>query len=134
MVFFLKLVQILDILLSKSFTDATINLVETLIQQHHEFYVNFFKLKLKPKHHLMLHYARIIRHSGPPINFWCMRAEGKHKELKSYAKNTTSRVNLPYSIMMKLQLTFSSRVHAQRGFIDTYDVGTLHYRKIIFQF
>lgn len=124
-IFFLKLVQIIDILLSKSFTVDKINLLESIIKQHHEFYVNFFELKLKPKHHLMLHYPRIIRHSGPPINFWSMRGEGKHKELKSYAKNITSRVNLPYSIMIKLQFKFSSRVHAQRGLIDAYDVGTL---------
>lgn len=123
--FLLKLIQIIDIIESKSFNEEKLRLLQTLITEHHIFYVNFFKLNLKPKHHLMLHYPMIIRQSGPLINIWCMRAEGKHKELKAYSNSITSRVNLPYSIMMKQQLKFSYRLHSQRGFLNKIEIGPI---------
>lgn len=60
---------------------------------------------LKPKHHLMLHYPRIMRTVGPLRSLWSMRFEGKHRPLKQYAHAITSRVNLSYSIAVKQQLT-----------------------------
>lgn len=113
--FFITLVQIIDILTKTFCTDDDLNKLSTLITSHHSFYVSFFKDSLKPKHHHMLHYPNIIRQIGPLTNIWCMRLEGKHKELKNYAKCITSRVNLPKSIMIKQQLKFSKRVVCGTG-------------------
>jgi len=49
-------------------------------------YTHFFNDTLKPKHHFLIHYPSIIEQSGPPRNYWCFRFEGKHKELKIYAR------------------------------------------------
>lgn len=121
--FFLKLVQILDILTSKSFSEPKINLLSSLIKDHHSFYTNFFKVNLKPKHHHMVHYPMIIKHSGPLVNIWCMRTEGKHKELKAYSNAITSRINLPFSIMMKQQFILANRKFSNRGFFDKIEFG-----------
>lgn len=123
--FLLKLIQIIDIAESKSFNEEKIILLKSLIEDHHKFYVNFFKLNLKPKHHLMLHFPLIIKQSGPLINLWCMRGEAKHKECKSYSNNITCRVNLPYSILMKQQLKLAQRIRTGRGFSSKIEIGPI---------
>lgn len=76
--FLLKLIQIIDIIELKTFDEETLLLLNALVKEHHQFYTKTFKLKLKPKHHLMVHFSMIIKKSGPLVNMWCMRAEGKH--------------------------------------------------------
>lgn len=63
----------------------------------------------------MLHYPHIIRQIGPLSQVWCMRLEGKHRELKRYSNTTTSRKNLPLSLLIKQQLQFSARIVSKHG-------------------
>lgn len=46
------------------------------------------------------------------------RFEGKHKEMKNYAKNTNSRLNLPFSIGKKTQYSFALRLLEGDGLED----------------
>lgn len=114
--FFVKLITILDIITASSVSENDITLLKTLIKSHHSFYVSFFKQSLKPKYHYMIHYPRIIKDIGPLSQIWCMRHEGKHKELKRYSNCITSRMNLPLSLMKKQQLKLSYRFVSNRGF------------------
>jgi hypothetical protein len=107
--FFLDLLKILDIVMSGSVIESDLIYLDSLIFAHHNFYVNFFKEELKFKHHNMIHYSTVIRKIGPLKKIWCIRLEGKHKELKSYGKNITSRKNLALSITIKEQLKLSNR-------------------------
>jgi len=79
-----------------------------LIKEHNENYVLLFKDSLKPKHYFLVHYPSIIRQSGHSRHFWCFRFEVKHRELKSYARVTSSRKNITLSISKKCQLKFSN--------------------------
>lgn len=54
-----------------------------------------------------------------------MRLEGKHKELKTYAKCITSRVNLAKSIMIKQQLKLSKRVVCGTGLERKVEFGPI---------
>lgn len=45
--------------------------------------------------------------SGAPRNFWSFRFESKHRQFKTYARSTMSRVNICFSISIKYQLQFS---------------------------
>lgn len=92
--------------------------LKSLIKAHHKFYVSFFK-QLKPKHHFMVHYPNLILKIGPISQVWCMRLEGKHRELKRYSNSTTSRKNLPLSLLLKQQLKFSARVVCEHGIEHT---------------
>lgn len=47
-----------------------------------------------------------------------IRFEGKHKAMKSYAKNINSRLNLPYSIAKKTQFNFAHRLLQGEGLDD----------------
>lgn len=105
--FFLNLLQIIDILLSYSISEQKIINLKNLIQNHNRQYVLLFHDSLKPKHHILIHYLTIIRQSGPPRHFWCFRFEAKHKELKSYAHATSSRKNITYTLGKKMQMKFA---------------------------
>lgn len=101
---YILLRKILLITLQDSVTDSTADLLENLINEHHMLYIDLFDETLKPKHHLMLHYPRIMKIVGPLRSLWSMRFEAKHRPLKQYARTITSRVNLCYSIAVKQQL------------------------------
>eukprot|EP00102_Acyrthosiphon_pisum_P013497 XP_008183097.1 PREDICTED: uncharacterized protein LOC103309442 [Acyrthosiphon pisum] len=107
---FLILLQIIDILLSYTFTDNAISHLKQLISQHNSMYVTLFNDSLKPKHHFLVHYPTIIKHSGPPRHYWCFRYEAKHKELKMYARVTTSRKNITLTLAKKYQLKFAQNL------------------------
>ncbi|XP_008188545.1 uncharacterized protein LOC103310882, partial [Acyrthosiphon pisum] len=106
--FFTNFLKIIDVLLSHTFTENGIVLLQHLIKEHNENYVLLFNDSLKPKHHFLVHYPSIIRQSGPPRHFWCFRFEAKHREIKTYARVTSSRKNITLSISKKCQLKFSN--------------------------
>lgn len=80
--FYLIVRQLLDLLLSTGFQKDCINLLRTLIEEHNRTFINLFKKPLKPKAHNLVHYPEIITASGPPVHFWTMRQESKHRESK----------------------------------------------------
>lgn len=106
--FYLHLLKIIDILLSYSFNENTILLLKRLIKEHNENYIQLFNDTSKPKHHFLIHYPSIIKQSGPPRHFWCFRFEGKHKELKTYARVTSSRKNITLTLAKKFKFKFSN--------------------------
>lgn len=101
---FILLRKILSITLQHSVTDSTEDLLENLINEHHMLYIDLFGETLKPKHHLMLHYPRIMKIVGPLRSLWSMRFEAKHRPLKQYARAISSRINVCNSIAIKQQL------------------------------
>lgn len=109
--FLLMLLELFDYVFKTEFSDSNISYLRKLIKKHHEEYLKLFKTKLTPKHHIITHYPTIIKKLGPLKALWTMRCEGKHKELKSYAKIITSRKNIALSIAKKLQFSFSQNCY-----------------------
>jgi len=105
--FFLILLKIVDILLSYTFNADAISYLKQLISKHNNQYNLLFNDTLKPKHHFLVHYPTVIEYSGPPRLYWCFRFEGKHKEMKMYARSTTSRKNITLTLANKFQLKFA---------------------------
>jgi len=105
--FFLILLKIVDILLSYTFNADAISYLKQLISKHNNQYNLLFNDTLKPKHHFLIHYPTVIEYSGPPRLYWCFRFEGKHKEMKMYARSTTSRKNITLTLANKFQLKFA---------------------------
>lgn len=100
--FFLNLQRLVDICLKSNFNDFDIQELESVIAKHHKEYCAIFAQHLKPKAHFLTHYPTIIKRAGPLKLLWSMRNEGKHKELKKYASSISSRVNLCYSLSVKV--------------------------------
>jgi len=95
------------LLLVYSFTEDKVLQLQRLIKINNDSYVKLFNDTLKPKHHLQVHYPTVIRQSGPPRQFLCFRFEGKHKEMKTYARVTSSRKNITLTYAKKFQLKYS---------------------------
>jgi len=105
---YILLRKIISITLQYSINESTADLLENLINEHHMLYINLFGETLKPKHHLMLHYPRVMKIVGPLRCLWSMRFEAKHRPLKQYARAISSRRNVCYSIAIKQQIMLSN--------------------------
>lgn len=120
---FILIHKILDILLSRSITESTLDYLTILIKEHHLLYQKTFNDNLKPKFHFLLHYPRIISTIGPVRSVWCMKYEAYHKVLKSSASVVTSRKNVILTLAIKQQLSFAHRIIINKGFCE----GVLNY-------
>lgn len=137
--FFLLLRNIIEIVLANSLSSGDIDLLESLIREHHETYQLLYNKTLIPKHHHMIHYPNIIRAVGPIRHLWSMRGESKHKILKRVASSTTSRVNICSTMAIRHQLSFSNMLlknigletTIERGKIVSMNIQTLSYHDMI---
>lgn len=124
--FYLKLLEITEILIADSITEPLSRFLENLIQEHHESYISIFNTHLKPKHHFMLHYREIINKIGPLSSTSSIRYEAKHKQLKDIAKNINNHINLPYTLASRLQLKVAHRMMSEVGTEDNVEIGKLY--------
>lgn len=118
---YILLHQILRILLDTIYSTERLGYLTVLIQEHRELYCELFKIPLKPKHHLLLHYPDLIAKIGPLRYLWSMRFEGFHQILKSTANSVTSRKNILLTLSKKQQLRFSFQILSKKGFINNVD-------------
>lgn len=106
---YIKLREIFDILSSKIIHNNSFELLNTLVQEHHELYLQCFpEDHLKPKHHNMVHYPRICTFAGPLDLISSMRFESFHKKFKNVIATTTSRKNLLTTFAKKLEYQFAN--------------------------
>lgn len=92
---YIVLRQILTILLSKTVHRRAYQLLSTLVIEHHELYLQCFPYdSLKPKHHFMVHYPKIMQMIGTIIQISSIRFESYHKKFKNVANVITCRINL----------------------------------------
>lgn len=123
--FYLKLLDITNIVCSKSIARPAIDMLDVLITEHHQLYISAFQQNLKPKHHFMVHYKRVLLATGPLSLLSCMRFEAKHRDFKNIAKNITSRVNLPHSLAIRIQENATFRFISKRGLQDDIQCGKI---------
>lgn len=100
-----SLLQILEMVFSTDINNSDLNRLELEIECHTKFIVNVIKKDLIPKHHLLLHYPRVIRTMGPTAFTSAMRLEAKHQELKAIAQKTNNFVDLNKTIAEKHQIS-----------------------------
>lgn len=72
------LAEIIDIISAPYVRIETVPYLGTLIAEHHELYQRVTGQTLKPKHHFMIHYPRLMTLIGPLIFLWCMRMEWRY--------------------------------------------------------
>lgn len=114
---YIVLTEILDIVTAPNVRRQLTEYFSILIAEHHELYCRLFNRTLKPKHHFMVHYPRIMNLTGPMINTWSMRLEGKHRPvIKRVADNMSCRKNLPLSIAKRYALANCARILSKQVF------------------
>lgn len=101
-------------------------LVEMLVYSHHDVHFasilkdkvteylelldSLFPDSLKPKHHFLLHYLRILSVSGPHVDQWDMRYESKNREGKIISHVAIYRINVCRTIIIKNELKLNHRL------------------------
>lgn len=83
----MELKDIVELAMSHTFTDDTIQYMACKISDHRQLLQEVFpNLRLRPKHHYIEHYPHLIKCFGPLVHLWTMRFEGKHKVFKAVAR------------------------------------------------
>lgn len=121
--FYLSLRKILDIIFAPSYVLGTEDNLKTLIETHHELYLECFRMQLRPKYHYMLHYFYLCLLLGPLLHLSSMRWESKHRELKQIAKATCCRKNLPLTLIKKYLLKLGFMFISGTGFKMNFELG-----------
>lgn len=99
------LLQIMRIIYSRVITENDVKCLEKLIKRHLELIISNFGCALIPKQHILTHYPRVIRKTGPPLNMWSMRYEGKHRFFTDIAHKTNNFINI-YKTLATRHQTF----------------------------
>ncbi|KAJ1521836.1 hypothetical protein ONE63_003471 [Megalurothrips usitatus] len=130
---YILLREIIDILFAPEYSAGTERFLHVLIVEHHSLYMELFLCNLKPKYHFMLHYSTLMLMLGPLVHLSSIRCEAKHRELKQVARATNSRINLPYTVVLKHQLRQCYRFMSGDGLKVEFAVGLtqLVHREII---
>ena len=86
---FLKLQQIIELVCAPQISEAQIAVLNNIVDEYLEDrFCLFPDDRMKPKHHFIKHYARLILEHGPLIRSWTMRYESRH----TYFKQCTRRL------------------------------------------
>jgi len=87
--FLLHLSHLVDLLFAPSFTIGMVMYLKTVISDHLNMFVNLYsdggRVRLRPKHHLLVHFPGIILKCGPLVGMSCMRYELKNAFFKRSA-------------------------------------------------
>ena len=103
--------QIIDIVTSPRIIRSDAKVLKKLIEDHNQLYIDLCGT-LKPKFHILLYYPTILLNNGPLINFWSMRYELKHRQVKAIAQSTNSNKNLLITIANKQLLKMCQMIHS----------------------
>lgn len=106
--------QIIEIVCSQVINSSTHIVLQVLIKEYLSDLQEVFPNCLKPKHHILLHYPRIMSIAGPLWNISSMRSEGKHQPMKKTARSSISRVNICKTLAVKHQLMLNYKFSAQK--------------------
>lgn len=123
--FYLIVREIVEIMTSPVIDENLPMYLQTLVQEHHEMYLELFG-PLKPKHHFMVHHPYLMKQNGPLIHLSSLMCERNHRRGKLYSRVNNSRVNPALSVAIKFQLMLSERLSRSENFsvcIKTYKVN-----------
>lgn len=107
--------QIVDILFSKNVHPDTWRILEVLIVDYLRILSDIFPNSIKPKHHFLIHYPRIMKFMGPICKLSSMRFESKHREGKVTSHVSICRKNVSHTIAWRHQLKFNFRIHEKKS-------------------
>jgi len=122
---YLLLKEIIEFVFSKSITQESASAFKILVEKHHNQYMKCTKQYLKPKHHNLIHYTRVMMQCGPLVFLSVIRLEGFHRVLKKISNVVMSRKNIAFSIATRYQFLFCYRLMAQKSiFSNRIQIGS----------
>lgn len=122
----LMLLDIMDIVFAPAVTENLSHFLSHLVEEHHFYFKELFPDKqLLPKHHFLVHYARCLQMSGPPVRYWSMRFESRHQIFKDMARTTNCFKNLCKTLAKRFQHGLAYRLMC-RSFGDDCETGPVN--------
>lgn len=103
---YLKLKQVSEFICAPKLTRDQVTEMDMLIKNYLRARRRL-KLKFRPKHHFLLHYAKIFLLYGPLIFLWGIRFESLHSIFKRAAVLAKNFINVTYTMALKYQLRFA---------------------------
>jgi len=104
--FLLHLCHLADLLLAPRFTEEMVVYLKNVIFDHLSFFRDLYSdsaIKLRPKHHLLVHLPTIILKSGPLTGMSCMPYELKNSFFKRCAHVVCNFTNICYTLAYRHQ-------------------------------
>jgi len=96
--FLLHLSHLVDLLLAPRFTRGMVMYLKDVIEDHlskfSSLYSSKWNVKLRPKHHLLVHLPSVILQSGPLVGMSCMKYEMKNSFIKRCAHTVSNFTNI----------------------------------------
>ncbi|KAJ1523120.1 hypothetical protein ONE63_001013 [Megalurothrips usitatus] len=120
---YLKLLELLDICLSKNLSVGQYEYLKVLVKEFNEMYVQTTGDTLKAKMHLLVHYATVFRQSGPFSGMSTKRYESKHRSLTIPAHATESRRNICLTVAIQHQLNLCHRFMSKVSILPQTELG-----------
>lgn len=119
---YLLLRDLIDVVFADTCTvDDSIRL-KHLIEDHHTLFMSVFPDKhLLPKHHILVHYPRIMRNVGPLSKCSSMRFEAKHNESKRLCGIVGCFKDICKTVVKRHQISQCVRIKA--GNLAVYEVS-----------
>lgn len=110
----LSMRKIVNVMLAFRLSIDQIAVLKNDIKQYLELRISLFPdVMLKPKHHFLEHYPKLIQDFGPLRHMWTLRFESKHKYFKDVIRHSPNFKNALFSLATKHQylqaLAFSSK-------------------------
>ncbi|KAK3919983.1 Catalase-peroxidase [Frankliniella fusca] len=101
----LLLIEIIEILCSLTIHKDNLAYLHVLIVDYLKLRAELFPhVRLRPKHHYMLHYPELILTYGPLLKVWAMRFESKHSFFKNCIRSSTNFIKVLLSLSVRHEL------------------------------
>jgi len=105
--FLLHLSHLVDMLFCPRFTLGMISYMRSTIEDHLAMFLSIYgsngAVRLRPKHHLLIHLPSIVLQSGPLIGMSCLRYELKNSFLKRSAHIVCNFTNICHTLAYRHQ-------------------------------
>jgi len=105
--FLLHLCRLVDLLFAPRVTVGMIQYMKDVIEDHLNMYCELYstkwQVKLRPKHHLLVHLPAVIQKSGPLVGMSCMRYELKNSFFKRSAHTACNFINICHTLANRHQ-------------------------------
>jgi hypothetical protein len=122
--FLLHLSHLVDLLLAPRFTRGMVIYLKDVIEDHLSNFSSLYSakwdVKLRPKHHLLVHLPSVILQSGPLIGMSCMKYEMKNSFFKRSAHTVSNFTNICSTLAKR---------HQQRALFDI--LSGSHIRNVV---
>lgn len=103
--------EILDIIMCPFVDPDVVSILKSRIKELNRLYKKLFG-PLRPKFHYLVHYPRYLLINGPLVNYWTMRFESRHRQLKSTIVSISCNINLLVSTAIKQTLAMCKMIHS----------------------